>query len=665
MRFDQPTQMPFASAAEHISAEFQWLDALLSGHVRQLRETGRFDESDLRGVRLDKTGVLAALEPLTDRRPADGLRQRIEARVAAGRPPPLYQIAARFGLTPFERDALMIAAAPALDGRYRAAIALAQNDATRAWPSPDLILALLAPEHRLERLAAFATNSPLMRHGLLRPGFPARPLADLALEVAERVALALCGSDLGFSQPLATALTQIDPAREDWAPDLLPLPPLHLHAALVFEGRRDVGQSVLAARRAGQNGRQLLRLALDRLPGNEAGFVADAMREAGLRGCDLFVDARAVMPDDAETCAALAGLAHGPMPVSVSAGPELAQSLMRTAPNRLQHVSLPDMDACARLAWWRRASADPDDPDLPRRAWRSRLGPSGIAAATTGGAEEAARLPAMLRRVPPRWSRQELILSPVLAREFDELVAFVSHWPQVLGTWGFAASHPQARRCLALLTGPPGTGKTMAASVVASAAGIPLYRVSLASIFDKYVGETEKQIDRLFDAAAEAGVAILCDEADALFGARSDGQEAHARYANLTVAHLLQRVEAHDGLVLLTSNLSQNMDEAFTRRIDHALVFPLPDFAGRKALWRRALPHDAPLDDDLDIDGLAEVFELSGGDISNAALAAGYLAAAEGTAIAMRHLLRAVERELAKAGRRMIAADFGHLVAQL
>jgi SpoVK/Ycf46/Vps4 family AAA+-type ATPase len=269
----------------------------------------------------------------------------------------------------------------------------------------------------------------------------------------------------------------------------------------------------------------------------------------------------------------------------------------------------------------------------------------------------------VLRPVQARWGRDDLILSETLARQIDELTAFVSNWPKVLGEWGYGASNPQSRRCLALFSGPSGTGKTMAASIVARAADVPLYRASLASIFDKYLGETEKQIDRLFDAAADAGVAILCDEADALFGSRTEVNDAHARYANLTVSYLLQRIEEHEGLVILTSNLPRNMDDAFARRIDHSLAFSLPDAAGRGKLWRRAIPHRAELGDDIDLDALAATFELSGGDISNAALAAAYLAASENCPIGMRHLLRAIERELAKAGRTPIAADFGHLDA--
>ena len=205
----------------------------------------------------------------------------------------------------------------------------------------------------------------------------------------------------------------------------------------------------------------------------------------------------------------------------------------------------------------------------------------------------------------------------------------------------------------------------MAASIVAAAADLDLYRVNLAAVFDKYIGETEKQLDRLFEAAADAGVALLFDEADVLFGSRTEVRDSHDRYANLSVAYLLQRVESHEGLVVLASNLPRNMDEAFARRLSHVVPFPMPDPALRRALWKGAFPPSAELDPEVDLPEIAATFELSGGNIRNAALAAAYLAAAEGGAIAMPHLLRAITRELEKMGRAPIAADFGRLHPQV
>ncbi len=667
MRLDTVRTQPFASAAAHIEAEFQWLDARIADYLRRLEDEKRFDDSTLRGLKLDTDHVIAGLTP-TDipTRSEDPLREIIDARASFAPTPPLYQIAATFGLDPFERTALMVAAAPALDSRYRSALAMAQNDVTRHWASPNLIIDMLAPDARFDALGAFADDAPLLRHRLLVPLAPGvqTGLADRALGVDARVAMALLGQVAGVPAALSYALTPLDPEAEDWAPDLLTMP-IGAKPVTVFETRRDSGQQALAARRAMQHGQGLLRLDLSRLPANAEAenLIILAAREAMLRGAFLYI----VADDLARDAPAISGvtqlLSHG-VPFALSAGTDLAHRITTAAPTRVERIALKPLEATDRLVWLRRTDGGLNEAVLTRIAWGTRLGPAGIARLNWGAeAHDRAPLPSLLRPVQARWTRDDLVLSETLARQLDELTAFVTNWPTVLGDWDFVHSNPQARHCLALFSGPSGTGKTMAASVVARAAQVPLYRASLASIFDKYLGETEKQIDRLFEAAAEAGVAILCDEADALFGARTEQNDAHARYANLTVSHLLQRIEEHEGLVILTSNLPRNMDDAFARRIGHALAFTLPDATGRRKLWQRAFPAQAPLADTVDLSAIAETFELSGGDIRNAALAAAYLAAAMGTPIGMPHLLRAIERELSKAGRTPIAADFGRLDA--
>ncbi len=669
MRLDAVRPAGYATADEHLADEFRWLDARLSDHLRRLREDGRFDESALRGLRLNEAQVSAGLTPRRSRAPdRDSLRPIIDERAAAGPAPPLYRLATAFGLSEFERDALMIAAAPALDARYRAALALAQNDATRAHATPDLLIELLDPAARIARLSSFAGDAPLIRHRLLRadPAAVTSPLSDRSLGVDDRVVMALLGRSGGLADRHASALQDLDTAAEDWAPDLLAVPE-PTAPVLILDGAGDRGHEAVAARRAAGLGLGLMKFDAS-LTGEADAHetLAIAVREARIRGAFLLVEARGVDPR-APVVSALAALAGRGEPHAVAALPDAAHAIAARAADRVQRVELRRPEATDRLSWWTRAATKLPPDRLADLAWRSRMGPAAIGRVRAGGTPDEpahAPLPAVLRRVDCRWSREELVLSDTLARQLDELTAFVRNWPRVLGDWGFAAKNPQSRHCLALFSGPSGTGKTMAAGIVAAAAGVPLYRASLASIFDKYLGETEKQIDRLFDAAAEVGIALLVDEADALFGARvqsGSAGDAHARYANLTVAHLLQKVEEHEGLVILTSNLARNMDDAFSRRIGHALAFTLPDRGQRLRLWQGAIPDAAATDPGLDMPGLADIFELSGGDIRNAALAAAYLAAAEDGPIRMHHLLRAVERELEKAGRRPIAADFGRL----
>jgi SpoVK/Ycf46/Vps4 family AAA+-type ATPase len=217
----------------------------------------------------------------------------------------------------------------------------------------------------------------------------------------------------------------------------------------------------------------------------------------------------------------------------------------------------------------------------------------------------------------------------------------------------------------ALFAGDSGTGKTMSAEVVAGALGLDLYTINLATVVDKYVGETEKNLERIFSEVDGVNGVLLFDEADALFGKRSEVRDAHDRYANIEVAYLLQRIETFDGLAILATNLRANVDEAFTRRLDAVVDFPFPDLEQRRLLWERCLGVRVPLAGDLDLEFLAASFELSGGNIASIALTAAYLAAEqlEGPGrhdgVSMADIVRAVHREYRKLGRLSVRSEFG------
>jgi SpoVK/Ycf46/Vps4 family AAA+-type ATPase len=198
----------------------------------------------------------------------------------------------------------------------------------------------------------------------------------------------------------------------------------------------------------------------------------------------------------------------------------------------------------------------------------------------------------------------------------------------------------------------------MAAEIIAAELGLDLYRIDLAQVVSKYIGETEKNLSRVFAAAENANAILFFDEADALFGKRSEVRDAHDRYANIEIAYLLQKMEEYDGVAILATNLSQNMDEAFTRRLQYVVEFPLPTAEDRAAIWRGLFPPQAPLADDVDFGFLAAQFELTGGHIKNCVLAAAFLAAEEEAAIGMAHLLQGVVRELGKLGRPITRASF-------
>jgi hypothetical protein len=251
----------------------------------------------------------------------------------------------------------------------------------------------------------------------------------------------------------------------------------------------------------------------------------------------------------------------------------------------------------------------------------------------------------------------DIVLPPAQMTQLRHLAARYRHRDVVHGEWGVAAV-PSAG-LVAMFTGPSGTGKTLAAEVVAHDLGLDLYRVDLSAVVSKYVGETEQHLARLFDAAASAGLVLFFDEADALFGKRSEVTDAHDRYANIETSYLLQRLEVYDGLVVLATNLANNLDQAFLRRIHVAVEFPVPEEPERLAIWELALPPGVPRGADLDLGFLARQFRLTGGAIRNSGLTAAFLAVEAGTPVTMAAAIVAVRMELEKAGRLVTEVEFG------
>jgi len=255
----------------------------------------------------------------------------------------------------------------------------------------------------------------------------------------------------------------------------------------------------------------------------------------------------------------------------------------------------------------------------------------------------------------------DLVLPADRRRMLREFMLWIEHRHTVEGDWGASwAGGP-----VALFAGPSGTGKTLAARVIASAMDWPLFRIDLGRLVSKYVGETEENLNRLFDAAHDQPMVLQFDEADALFAKRGEIKEARDRYANMEVSHLLSRIESHRGPVILTTNLRRNLDAAFTRRLQMVVEFPRPDVEARATLWTRLLPPRAPLAEGVDVAELASAVALTGGQIRNAALHAAYLAAGAGVPIGPSELALGIWREINKDGRECVCSELGPLAVHL
>jgi len=264
----------------------------------------------------------------------------------------------------------------------------------------------------------------------------------------------------------------------------------------------------------------------------------------------------------------------------------------------------------------------------------------------------------LAKKIEPQHTWEDLVLPPDQIAQLHEMCDQMLYRPVVLGEWGFDRKLSLGKGLNALFVGPSGTGKTMAAEVIAHDLGLDLYKIDLSTVVSKYIGETEKNLERIFGAARNSNAILFFDEADALFGKRSEVKDAHDRYANVEISYLLQKMEEYDGLVVLTSNLNKNMDDAFVRRMHFTIEFPYPEAEARRRIWAITFPPQAPVSPDVDLDLLAERFRLTGGNIRNIVLTAAFLAARDGGQIDMQHLLWATRREFQKMGRLVDAHEF-------
>jgi SpoVK/Ycf46/Vps4 family AAA+-type ATPase len=267
-------------------------------------------------------------------------------------------------------------------------------------------------------------------------------------------------------------------------------------------------------------------------------------------------------------------------------------------------------------------------------------------------------LDALAQKILPKYRWADIVLPAPVMRQLREVFNAVKYRHVVYAQWGFERKLALGKGLNALFSGPSGAGKTMAADILANELGLDLYKIDLSTVVSKYIGETEKNLSAIFAAARASNAILFFDEADALFGKRSEVKDARDRYANIEIAYLLQRMEEYDGVTILATNLYANMDEAFARRLHHLIDFPFPDGRHRERIWRQVFPAETPLDADVDFAFLARQFELAGGAIRNVALSAAFMAAEAGTPVTMAFLVLGVARELQKLGRLPAKADF-------
>ena len=626
----------------------------------------------------------------------------------------LTWLAEVFALDSFDTSVVLLALAPEIDLRYERLYAYLQDDVTRRKPTVDLATSLFCelPHDRALARSHFTFDAPLLRRRVisLAPDTASggSSLLSHSIQLDEQIVNLLLGHDAldrrldrccrlsptvaaaesacGLPPRVLVALgEQVAHARES-----LGALRIHLHGP-EGSGRRTAAHTIAAVARAPLLSIDVRRL-FDAADATELATVA--VREAWLRGAvltfepwlpleregggavrDALERALAEHPITfiAIASAPPAATRHGSAPLVlelVHPTPQLRREYWRRAlqagGDRLDDASIDALAAqfrltrrqiehacaAARTRAWRRAAVDRADGNGLARPGREDW----LAGARAQGGEELEELATRIRACAS-WS--DLVLPADSMSQLHELCQRVALRNVVMSEWGFDRRLSRGRGINALFSGPSGTGKTMAAEIVASELKLDLFRIELAGIVSKYIGETEKNLDRIFACAERANGILLFDEADALFGKRSEVRDSHDRYANLEISYLLQKMEQFDGIAILATNLRGNLDEAFMRRLSFTVHFPVPDEESRQRIWSTIWPSEAPLAGDVDFDFLARQFALSGGNIKNIALGAAFFAAERGEPIGMRDLMRASVREYQKLGKTLTKAEMG------
>jgi AAA+ superfamily predicted ATPase len=649
-----------ASPADAPATGFAFLEGRLRAAVQLAAAGDQGADDSLRGLYISDEQALSLA--------AGAAAVDADARMAIA--------AARLGLDALDTAVLTVCAAPELHRRYGFLYAYLQDDVTRRLASPRLVADLLNGEgvDRPDVLACFAPGAPLPAGGALRLLLPdgPTPLADRPVKVSDRLAAFLLGADGGFGDAGAPVPLRRVPAqpvasgRDEAIAEVVRLLAADTRLPLVVCGPDAATITAMAA------GAPLLLVDVHDLERPEV--MADATLAAALEERLLCLDGLEDLkpPDRVRLLRAIDERRERTVVLGRTRGEALALS-DRTA--LLVEVPMPSFGE-RRNAWEQFSGAeDTDDVAAKFRLSIEQIRAAGevsrIAASSRGAATPDAgelnmgaryasvsRLGELAARLDHAYQWDDLVLPERQRDLLRSISAYLRHRDRVLSEWGYERTVARTQGLKVLFAGESGTGKTMAAQVLAAELGMELFRVDLATVVSKYIGETEKNLERIFTAADGSNAILFFDEADALFGKRSEVSDSHDRYANIEVAYLLQRMEAYPGAVILATNFKRNIDDAFIRRLDFVIDFPFPEAEDRERIWRLVLPSQAPVDADVDLGFLATQFKLSGGAIRNCSLAAAFQAADEDNAIQMRHLVRAVAQEYGKQGRLTLEADF-------
>lgn len=596
-------------------------------------------------------------------------------------PPAIDQLCAAFGLSRFERALLLLCAGVELDGNFAKIVATAQPDSRLGFPTFGLALAALAEPH----WSALSPSAALRRWRLLDVA-SGDTLTTARLRIDERVLHYLAG--VSQLDERLVGLLEALPSAAELAPSHDHLAHQAAHAWIAARGAtlpviqlcgaERASKRAIAAAACAHVGLGLYVLRAESLPVHAAeldAFMRLWQREAILDGCALLIEMAERDTPDPQRDAALSRLLEEARGAVILGSEQQRVNLQR----RLITLEVAKPTKIEQRALWRqqlgsagaalngRLDAIGGQFNFAADAIRS-VSDEVLLGQDDGGDLSAAlwehcraharpRLNDLAQRIASPADWDALVLPDGQKQILRQIAAQLRQRAKVYDDWGFAVAGARGLGIAALFAGPSGTGKTMAAEVLASELKLDLYRIDLSQVVSKYIGETEKNLRRVFDAAEESGAILLFDEADALFGKRSEVKDSHDRYANIEISYLLQRMEAYSGLAILTTNMKSALDTAFLRRLRFVVQFPFPDAAQRSEIWRRVFPALTPTEN-LDFALLARL-QVSGGNIRNMALNAAFLAAEADQSVGMAQILLAAKSEYAKLERPLTEAEIG------
>lgn len=659
----------------------------------------------------EKRKELEAIRKNINSKMAASLKQGTQLR--------FHMLVEMFGLDTFETDVLLIGLAPELDLKYEKIYSYLQNDVTRKRPGIDLVLNLLCPtmEAKLRSRTYFSLSSSLLKNKLIHLTGDVLngqlPLISSFIKVDERIIGFLLGSDQpdrkvrGFSHlvnPESSFDELILPA--DLKGRLKDMIIWHIQNSsplkFLFSGVNGSGKTSAAkaaCRIAGMDMLVVDTKSLFKDTSSQASETAALiLREALLQNSALYLENFDALLEDQgaltfrESETQIRSLIQvlmafpnwlfiaGTKPLERSEG--LKEELMN---NGFIHFSFPLPSYPLRKQLWENAlegynvSVNVDTNILASKfqLTGSRIKDAVLTAHTFAKLKDPSnpvlsmedlyegcrlqsnqKISSLAIKIDPHYTWKDIVLPKDTKSQLKEVCGFIRHRGKVYSDWGFEKKLSLGKGLNVLFSGPSGTGKTMAAEIVANVVDLDIYKIDLSNVVSKYIGETEKNLEKIFNEAQSSNAILFFDEADSLFGKRSEVKDAHDRYANIEIAYLLQKMEEHVGTVILASNFRKNIDDAFLRRLHFTIEFPLPDDMSREMIWKGTFPAETPLGDDVDFAFLSK-FKFTGGNIKNIALAAAFLAAEGSDIVGMEHLTKATKRELQKIGKLFTEADFG------